>query len=307
MTIEFYLLNEDGATPIKWRPGDEVQVKVSCQGDIAVQPFYPDENTHGIAWLLLCQGPVGEPGRDINGEVDEGDRMLQTQPGVLIGAEDPRSLDVIIEALTELRGKLWLAKAKDIEERLQAGDLTTAEANRLLAEWWGVKPEDCYPSEPEPAGDFKMFGGMATRTDKAIIAELRRAGDQMVKDIRAEGNAYLEAIKETIVVTHNPGGPSIVEGIEFTSLDTYQVKGRGTIKTIQWPEHRGALDILDRVITIDGAQYLVSSIEGASPIKPGATVGLVVIPYGTRPEPKRGGIPGAPQRPPGIPWGKVTQ
>ena len=126
MGITIYSVQK-GKAPVEVRPksGETLQTRVSCQGDIAVQPFYP-ETSDGVAWLLLCQGPAGEPGRDINGEVDEGPRMLQDQPGVLIGAEDPRSLDVIIEALTELRREL--AKARDIEELLQAGDQLVRDA-----------------------------------------------------------------------------------------------------------------------------------------------------------------------------------
>jgi hypothetical protein len=80
-----------------------IQVKVSCQGDIAVQTFGPDKDTFGIAWLLLTQGESGEPGRKL--EVQD-PMMLSEQPGVVIGAKDPRSLDVLIEALDLLRCKL---------------------------------------------------------------------------------------------------------------------------------------------------------------------------------------------------------
>jgi len=115
--INIYTLTSEGATKIKPLPGDDFQVKVSCQGDIAVQPFYP-EHCDGVAWLLLCQGPAGEPGRDIRGEVDEGPRMLQTQPGVLIGATDPRSLNVIIASLMVLRDKLEGNYPKSLEHEL---------------------------------------------------------------------------------------------------------------------------------------------------------------------------------------------
>lgn len=83
-------------------PPEGLQAKVSCMGDIAVMPFYPGD-CDGVAWLLLEEGPVGEPGRTINDEVDTGPRLLTEQPGVLIGAEDPRSLDAIINALSVLR------------------------------------------------------------------------------------------------------------------------------------------------------------------------------------------------------------
>jgi hypothetical protein len=154
---------EPGKAPVEVRPksGEALQAKVSCEGDIAVQPFYPDENTHGIAWLLLCQGPAGEPGRDINGEVDEGPRLLQEQPGVLIGAKDPKSLDVIINALDALRRRLRGEKPggilSDLEKRIRR-DIEEQE-------------------------------------DQAFIAELRKAGDQLVKDTRAYGEHLVEHAK----------------------------------------------------------------------------------------------------------------
>jgi len=95
----------EGYFPDHIDPATVVQAKVSCQGDIAVQHFYP-EDCDGVAWLLLSEGPHGEVGRDINGEVDEGPRLLQEQHGVFIGATDPKSLDVIIEALDKLRRRL---------------------------------------------------------------------------------------------------------------------------------------------------------------------------------------------------------
>lgn len=84
---------------------DGKKVKVSCMGDIAVQPFFP-EQCDGVAWLALSEGPPGEPGRNINGEVDEGPRLLGEMEGVLIGATDHRSLSVLINALTALRDRL---------------------------------------------------------------------------------------------------------------------------------------------------------------------------------------------------------
>lgn len=103
-------------------PATVVQVKVSCQGDIAVQCFYP-EDCDGVAWLLLSQGPKGEVGRDINGEVDEGPRLLSEQPGVFIGAIDPESLTVIIEALETLRDKLAARSATGMAEAEQGKGL----------------------------------------------------------------------------------------------------------------------------------------------------------------------------------------
>lgn len=78
---------------------DNRRVVVSCQGDIAVNTFGPHDD---VVWLRLSQGPVGEIGRSTNEEPVD----LDTCEGVLIGAKNPRSLDVLIEALTILRHKL---------------------------------------------------------------------------------------------------------------------------------------------------------------------------------------------------------
>lgn len=103
-------------------------VKVSCQGDIAVQPFFP-EDCDGVAWLALSEGPPGEPGRDINGEVDEGPRLLGEMEGVLIGATDPRSLDMIITALEALRGRLAGEPRYDLELELGRGPVSGGSEN----------------------------------------------------------------------------------------------------------------------------------------------------------------------------------
>lgn len=65
-------------------------VRVSCQGDIRVTTFRPID---GIVWVVLEQGPEGEPGRP-------GDRLqpvdLHEIPGVHIGIRDPRSAEALV-------------------------------------------------------------------------------------------------------------------------------------------------------------------------------------------------------------------
>jgi hypothetical protein len=110
MTIEIFRLRDNlPAQAIEPLPSDRLQTVVSCQGDIAVLTYGPDENTHGVAWLVLEEGPIGEPGREtMKEECPEKmePRMLQDIPGVLIGAKDWKSLDALIKSLTELRDKL---------------------------------------------------------------------------------------------------------------------------------------------------------------------------------------------------------
>jgi hypothetical protein len=80
---------------------------------------------------------------------------------VLIGAKDPKSLDVIIEALDALRRRLRGEKPggilSDLEERIRR-DIEEQE-------------------------------------DQAFIAELRRAGDRLAKDARAYGEHLVEHAK----------------------------------------------------------------------------------------------------------------
>lgn len=95
--------------PIEFK---ELQTVIHCRGDIAVLPFSPKTQAcGGVAWLLLQEREKGEIGRPCN----ENDTMcLPEQPGVLVAADDPKSLDVIIEALTSLRDDLAELQAEDI-------------------------------------------------------------------------------------------------------------------------------------------------------------------------------------------------
>lgn len=111
MTIEF---KYEGGTK-----GEATQVKVSCQGDIAVLPFFPDNETYGIAWLLLQEGEEGEVGRLVP---DEGPIDLEETKGVIIGFEDPESINVLLEALSAIQekfgdGSRWRVLVDVIEER----------------------------------------------------------------------------------------------------------------------------------------------------------------------------------------------
>lgn len=110
MTIEIFRIREGKpAQAVVPLPDEGLQTVVSCQGDTAVLTYGPDENTHGVAWLVLEEGPAGEPSREtMKEECPEKmePRMLQDISGVLIGAKDSKSLDAIIKSLTELRDKL---------------------------------------------------------------------------------------------------------------------------------------------------------------------------------------------------------
>lgn len=100
------------------------QAVVSCRGDIAVSTFGPAEDTNGVAWLAMEEGPQGEPGRPLWTECPEKaePRMLQDIEGVLIAADDPRSLDVIIECLVDLRARLRGEVTRDqMEAEMAAG------------------------------------------------------------------------------------------------------------------------------------------------------------------------------------------
>jgi hypothetical protein len=119
---------------------DEGQTTISLKGDIAVMTFGPDENTHGVAWLVFEEGPPGEPGRDtIREECPEKlePRMLQDIKGVLIGAKDPRSLDVLIKSLSELRDHLRHGKPEgplEVTDRHVRKDIEAQEDAAFAAE-----------------------------------------------------------------------------------------------------------------------------------------------------------------------------
>lgn len=104
--IEIFRLKADGeAQELEPLPGDKVQVRVSCQGDLAVMPFFPTDDCD-TGWLVIHEaGEQGEPGGDLPDHL-MGPRRLDQHEGVLIGARDARSLDVIIEALSAIRERL---------------------------------------------------------------------------------------------------------------------------------------------------------------------------------------------------------
>ena len=86
------------------------QAVVSCKGDVVVLQFGPSD---GVAWLLLQEREAGEVGRD---GPDLEPMCLREQPGVLVAADDPRSLDVIIDALVDLRVRLARGEGEAVEE-----------------------------------------------------------------------------------------------------------------------------------------------------------------------------------------------
>lgn len=140
---------------------DEKQTTISLRGDIAVMTFGPDTNTHGIAWLVMEEGPPGEPGRETMGEEcpeKMEPRMLQDIQGVLIGANDPRSLDVLIKSLSELRD--WLRYGKP-EGPLEALD---RQARKDIEAQQGAE----FAREIEKLAEGMNEPAMAVRGDGAV-------------------------------------------------------------------------------------------------------------------------------------------
>ena len=88
------------------------QTVIHCTGDIKVLGFNPKQKyCNGVAWCLFQEGSPGEIGREVPSEEYDAAMYLKNQPGVLIATNNYRSLDIIIETLTELRDDL-----KSIEE-----------------------------------------------------------------------------------------------------------------------------------------------------------------------------------------------
>jgi len=104
--IEIFRIKRDGKLQdLSLLPGDRLQVRVSCQGDLAVMPFFPTDDCD-TGWLVIHEaGEEGEPGSNLPEHLI-GPRRLDEQEGILIGARDARSLDVIIAALEAIRARL---------------------------------------------------------------------------------------------------------------------------------------------------------------------------------------------------------
>jgi hypothetical protein len=91
------------------------QTVVSHDGSVGVYTF-DIASTEGTAWLLFQDHSGtndGEPGRPIPSEL-MGERKLDETPGVLFGFKDPRSIDVIVEALVKLRRELMIHQGWDM-------------------------------------------------------------------------------------------------------------------------------------------------------------------------------------------------
>lgn len=99
--------------PIEEKEGQTV---VSLTGDILVLGFDPKQDVcNGIAWLLLQEREGGEIGRPVEkNQIDE-KMCLSEQPGVLLGASNYRSLDIIIQTLSELRDSLKLIEEMECQ------------------------------------------------------------------------------------------------------------------------------------------------------------------------------------------------
>jgi hypothetical protein len=103
---------------------EELQTKVSFNGDILILPFSPHQKAcDGVAWLLLQERSPGEVGREPTDQEVDPEICLGEQPGVLLAAKDYRSLDVLIEALIGLRD-----------------DLKDMEIMESLTNWRNLKP-----------------------------------------------------------------------------------------------------------------------------------------------------------------------
>lgn len=95
-------------------------IKVSLCGDTAILTYSPSKDTHGIAWLVIEQGPMGEIGRDVTDEECPHmlePRMLNDINGILIGAENYKSFDVVIDMLMKLRDQLKIYHANNVKVR----------------------------------------------------------------------------------------------------------------------------------------------------------------------------------------------
>lgn len=99
---------------------EEGQTAVEFTGDILVLSFSPEQaGLNNVAFMLLQerrQGKIGEIPEPK--EVD--DKMcLHEQPGVVLAADDYRSLDVVIKQMTLLRDQLKGVEDKKKRSRVK--------------------------------------------------------------------------------------------------------------------------------------------------------------------------------------------
>jgi hypothetical protein len=135
--------------PIEFK---EFQTVIHCRGDIAVLPFSPKtEACGGVAWLLLQERDKGKVGRPVP---EEGVICLPGQPGVLVAADDPQSLDVIIEALERLRDDLAELQAPDISMMVPAVQEYESSGGSLLVS--GLRFSSTETLKVKGKGDVKV-------------------------------------------------------------------------------------------------------------------------------------------------------
>lgn len=188
---------------------DDDQVVVHCTGDILVLPFSPkQEPCNGVAWLLLQEREGGEIGRD-QPEGQDSFMCINGQPGVLIAADDYRSLDVIIDALSCLRNELAMI---EVEKKRRSGKV---------------------PRRVE------LYHG----------------------------------------VPRNGDAPIFVSGLDLDTIETQEVKGRGTIHICIWPEDVEPFNINRKIVMLDGKLHEVCSVESMGGIRRGESFAITVRPF----------------------------
>lgn len=177
MGISVFVVTGEGTAEVLPKKGEHLQTKVSCQNDIEVFPFYP-EDCDGVAWMLLCEGSESEPGQD--------------SPGVLIGAKDPRSLDSIIRVATMLRDRLRSIRRRPMMDIMDDEDQRCL---RDLDEAIRVNKQKASLS----AIDEKIALGMARQTARDVdrrIEDALRPGEPLGD---AMGNAISARLDRAMV------------------------------------------------------------------------------------------------------------
>ena len=119
MTIRYETLTHKE----RFEEDEDHQAVVSFDGSVGVYTF-DIASTEGTAWLLLQDHTGvndGGPGRPIPDEL-MGPRMLGETPGVHFGFKNPKSIDVVIEALVKLRRELMIHQGWDMIACTPPGD-----------------------------------------------------------------------------------------------------------------------------------------------------------------------------------------
>ena len=113
------------------------------RGDVLLQALQGRHS--GAVGLLLFDGPAGEIGRDMS-ELDPAETPdIRTHDTVLLSFSDPRSIDVVIEALKRMKERL--VQAPDTAEKAVFDGAMESLRDEEDKEWIANIAKHCEPED----------------------------------------------------------------------------------------------------------------------------------------------------------------